>query len=59
MTSNTNEYKIYEFTFFQRDRSSLDLLNSIEEDQIPDDQHEIFDQLKEALISTSANPQID
>ncbi|CAF1096544.1 unnamed protein product [Rotaria sordida] len=42
-----------------RDRTSLDLLNSIDEDTITDDQRDIYDQLKETLISTSAGQQMD
>ncbi|CAF4784284.1 unnamed protein product [Rotaria sp. Silwood1] len=42
-----------------RDRASLDLLNSIDEDTITDEQRDAYDQLKEALISTSAGQQND
>ncbi|CAF3890271.1 unnamed protein product [Rotaria magnacalcarata] len=42
-----------------RDRSSLDLLNSIDEDSVSDDQREMYDQLKDALIATSGSHQMD
>lgn len=43
----------------KRDRTGLDLLNSLDEDTITDEQRGSYDQLKEALISASANQQMD
>lgn len=44
---------------FKRDRTSLDLLNGIDDEAVTDDQREVFDQLKETLTSASNNEQTD
>ncbi|CAF0935925.1 unnamed protein product [Adineta steineri] len=42
-----------------RERTSIDLFNSIDEDTVTNSQRDAYDQLKEALTTSSPNPQAD
>ncbi len=43
----------------QRDRTCLDLLNAIDEETITEEQRDAYDQVKEALTTSSTNQQAD